>query len=217
MKAVDFVKATIGDLNPSLLADLKQELQEVISFSVLNLESVTIDEYAEKLCDYFEALGLHYRDDFDRYIDGFMHDLDDLVGLFIAKTPQPKKGEKTPVVVPRARKYYEKAIKLARQKKHAFENVLDYARIMFCLYNAVIESKHEVVENFNYAADCLKPHKIMEALKDEEAMSLLPGAKKKKRFDTKKRYSLEVSTLVLSALVLESIANQVVEGDSDHE
>ena len=57
MTYLEFVKATICDLNQSAFEELKKILLgEYISFSIIDHENVTVDILAEKVCDYFNTL-----------------------------------------------------------------------------------------------------------------------------------------------------------------
>ena len=59
MKYINFVKETIVGMDAATLEVLKKALLgEYISFSVISDEEVTKEELAEKLCDYFEKLGI---------------------------------------------------------------------------------------------------------------------------------------------------------------
>lgn len=213
----DFVEATICNLSQSVFVELKQLLLgEYISFSIIDHEDVTIDILAEKVCDYFGTLEIKTGKVFDKHIESYLSDLDSIVGPHIAKTPQAKKGDTTPVVVPRSRKYYEKAVTTKGVKKPSMTQLVDYSRIMLCLYTAAIKNEGKPIDNFDYAADCLVPTSIVEAMKSEEVSVVFPPSKKK-RFDTKELYSDDVCTLILSILFLCSIINGKVEGESDHE
>ena len=94
--------------------------------------------------------------------------------------------------------------------------LVDYSRIMMCLYTAANNNEGRPITNFDYAADCLIPASIIGAMKSEEVSVVFPPSKKK-RFDTKELYSDDVCTLVLSILFLCSIINGKVEGETDHE
>lgn len=219
MTYIDFAEETICNLNEPVFEELKQLLLgEYISFSIIDYENVTKDILAEKVCDYFCALEIKTDKTFDKYIESYMDDLDSIVGPHIAKTPQAKKGDKTPVVDPRprSRKYYEKAIATKEVKKPSLTQLVDYSRIMMCLYIAAIKNEDKPIDNFDYAAECLVPASIVDAMKSEEVSIKLPPSKKK-RFDMKKRYSDDECTLILSILILCFIINGKVEGETDHE
>lgn len=213
----DFVEATICNLSLPVFEELKRLLLgEFISFSIINREDVTINILAEKVCDYFETLEIKTGKTFDKRIESYLIDLDSIVGLHIAKTPQAKKGDTTPVVVPRSRRYYEKAITTKGVKKPSLTKLMDYSRIMMCLYTAATMNEGKPIDNFDYAVKCLIPASIIDAMKSEEVSVVFPPSKKK-RFDTKERYSDDVSTLILSILFLCTIINGKAEGESDHE
>lgn len=213
----DFVEATICNLSESMFEELKQLLLgEYISFSIIDHKDVTVDILAEKVCDYFCTLEIKTGKAFDKHIESYLSDLDSIVSPHIAKTPQAKKGDKTPVAVPRSRRYYEKAIAIKGVKKPSLPQLIDYSRIMMCLYTAAIKKKGKPIDNFDYAAECLAPASIVDALKSEEVSIVLPPSKKK-RFDTKELYSDDVCTLILSILILCTIINGEVEGETDHE
>lgn len=213
----EFVEATICNLSQQVFEKLKQLLLgEYISFSIIDHKDVTMDILAEKVCDFFATLEIKTGKSFDKLLELYMNDVDSIVGPHIAKPPQTKKGDTTPIVVPRSRKYYEKAVAAKRAKKLSVTQLVDYTRIMMCLYTAVKSNEGKPVVNFDYAADCLVPESIVDAMKNEEAAIVFPPVKKK-RFDTKERYSDDVCTLVLSILILCSIINGKVEGETDHE
>ena len=217
MTYIDFAEATICDLNQTVFEALKQLLLgEYISFSVIDHEDVTVDILAEKVCDYFGTLEIKTGKTFEKHIESYLNNLDSIVEPRIAKAPQAKKGDTTPVVVPRSRKYYEKAVAIKEIKKPSMTQLIDFSRIMLCLYTAVNKSEGKPIGNFDYAADCLVPESIVDAMKSEEVSVVFPPSKKK-RFDTKELYSEDICTLIMTILILCSIINGIVEGETDHE
>ena len=213
----DFIEDTICNLSEPVFEELKQLLLgEYISFSIIDHENVTKDILAEKVCDYFCTLEIKTGKVFDKHIESYMSDLDFIVGSHITKTPQAKKGDKTPVVAPRSRKYYEKAITIKGVKNPSLTQLVDYSRIMMCLYTAAVKNKDNPIDNFNYAAECLAPASIVDAMKSEE-ISIVHTRLKKKRFDTKELYGDDVCTLILTILILCFIINGKVEGENDYE
>ena len=217
MNCKEFVEASICKLRDPMLEKVKQLLiGEYISFSIIAPSDVTRDILAEKICDYFETLETKTSRSFDKLIETYMNDLDAIVGPHIAKTPQPKKGDSTPVIVPRTRRYYEKAVGIKGTKNLSVGQLVDYSRIMMCLYAAAIQNGDKPIENFDFAADCLVSMHIIEAMKKEEISILFPPSKKK-RFDMKERYSDDVSTLMISILILCVIIDGIVEGENGRE
>ena len=212
----NLVEETICNLTEPVFEELKQLLLgEYISFSIIDHENVTKDILAEKVCDYFCTLKIKTGKAFDKHIKSYMDDLDSIVSPHIAKVPQAKKGDKIPATLPpRSRRYYEKAIAIKDAKEPIPTQLVDYSRIMMCLYTAAIENKGKPIDNFDYAAECLAPASILDALESETVS--FPFSKKK-RFDTKELYSDDVCTLILSILILCSIINGKVEGETDHE
>ena len=213
----DFVEATICDLSQPLFEELKQWLlEEYISFSIIEPKDVTVDILAEKVCDYFGTLEIKTGKSFEKCIEIYLNDLDSIVGPHIAKVPQAKKGDTAPVAVPRSRKYYEKVIADKGEKLSSITQLVDYSRIMMCLYTAVIKNEGGSIENFDYSVECLFPRDIIESMKNEEVSIMFPPSKRK-RFDTKELYSDDVCTLILSIIILFSIINGKVEGENDHD
>lgn len=217
MTYVDFVEGTVCNLSQPVFEMLKQLLLgEYISFSIIDHEDVTQDILAEKVCDYFDILEIKTGKAFDKRLEIYLNDLDSIVGPHIAKTPQAKKDDTTLAVMPRSRKYYEKVVVTKGVKKPSMTQLVDYTRIMMCLYTAACKNEGKPIDNFDYSADCLVPASIVDAMKNEEVSVLFPPSKKK-RFDTKEPYSDDVCTLILSILLLCLIINGKVEGETDYE
>ena len=210
MTYTSFVKKTICNLSESMFEELKQLLLgEYISFSIIDHKDVTINILAEKVCDYFSMLEIKTGKAFDKHIETYLSDLDSIVSPHIAKTPQAKKGDKALVAVPRSRRYYEKAITVKGVKKPSLPQLLDYSRIMMCLYAAAIKNEGKPIDNFDYASECLALASIVDAMKNEEVSVVFPPSKE--------LYSDDVCTLILSILFLCSIISGKVEGETDHE
>lgn len=217
MKYKKLVESTICKMSPSVFEKLKLLLLgEYISFSIIDHESVTVEILAEKICDYFGTLEIKTGKPFDKFIETYKNDLDSIVGPHIARPPQAKKGETTPVAEPRSWKYYRNAVDIKGKKKLSVTQLIDYTRIMMCLYSAADKTEGKPIENFDYSADCLDPEHIIESMRNEEVSIVFPPSKKK-RFDTKEHYSDDVCTLILSILILYAIVNGKVEREADHE
>ena len=217
MKAVEFVKETVCSLDQETFEKCREMLlREYIPFSIIDCEAVNSDILAEKLCDIFDTMERLLFKDFNKFIATFINELDELIEPGIASAPQAKKGDKTPVVIPRARKYYQKAIRIKDVEEPDFEQIIDYSRIMFCLYTAEKINEGTPIFNFEFSADCLDPEQIIEAMKNEEKSGVLSRSKKK-CFNTKELYSKDTCTMIISVLLVWSLINRRVQGAADHE
>ncbi len=216
MTYLEFVKATICDLNQSAFEELKKILLgEYISFSIIDHENVTVDILAEKVCDYFNTLEVKTGRTFDKRIETYLKDLDTIVAPSIAKTYQTKIGDPETIVEPRSRKYYEKALSIKDVKNPSITEIIDYTRIMMCLYTEIIKNKEKPITNFDYSAFCLIPEKLINDNLNKHGLA--PAPRTMKRFDTKDPYGNDRCTLILLIILLCSIVNGRVEGDSEYE
>ena len=210
MDCSEFVKSTVYSLQPDIYEQVKTALvPEYISFSIIPEDSITNEILSEKLCDYVEKLELKTGKSFDKYVDIYLRDLDDIVERRIKKTPQPRKNDSTPVVVPRARKYYEKAVSLKKTRTLSPKHLIDYTRIMLCLYAAIIKNGFKEIDNFDFSSDCLEPVEIIGAMKNEqEPVAIKIG--KKQRFDIKELYCSDTCTFILTIVLAYKILNDRV-------
>lgn len=215
MKYSDFINATIMSLGQENFEAIKKALVgEYLSFSIISDEDISKAVLAEKLCDYFEKLELKTGKDFDKQVDAYIKDVDSIVSRRIAKTPQPKKNDQTPVVTPRSRKYYEKALATKNSRNLSARNLVDYSRIMFCLYAAVIKAHYKEIEDLDYSISSLDPDIIIGSMKTEPDTIVMV---KKNRFDIKNLYSSDTCTFIMSLILLYKIMNDKVQGEYYHE
>lgn len=217
MNYIEFVKATVNTFQPDAFEQIKTVLiPEYLSFSIIPEDSITPEILSEKLCDYFEKLELKTGKSFDKYVESYLKDLDSIVEKRIEKTPQSKKNDPTPVVVPRARKYYEKAVSLKKTRALSTSHLVDYTRIMLCLYTAIIKNDFKEIGNFDFSSDCLNPLDIISAMKNEQdAVAIKIG--KKQKFDIKELYCSDTCTFILTIVLAYKILNDRVQEDKDNE
>ncbi len=213
----EFVSETICKFSPDVFDLAKKALvDEYLSFSVIPSEEVSTIILSEKACDYFEKLELKTGKDFDKQIEAYLKAVDTIVSRRVAPTPQQKKKNIAPAMVPRARKYYEKAESIKKTRVWKVRNLLDYSRIMFCLYAAVIENGYKVIQNLDYSAECINPTQIVESMKRERdpvAINLM----KKQLFNIKELYSTDTCTFIITIIVLFTIMNEKVKGEYSYE
>ena len=213
----EFVKSTVYSFRSDVFDQIKTVLiPEYLSFSIISEDGITPAILSEKICDYFEKLELKTGKSFDKYVESYLKDLDSIVERRIAKTPQPKKNDPTPVVIPRARKYYEKAVSLKKARTLATGVLVDYTRIMLCLYTAIIKSGFKEIGNFDFSSDCINPLDIIAAMKNEqEPVAIKIG--KKQKFDIKDLYCSDTCTFMFAIVLAYKILNDRVQEESEHE
>lgn len=150
MKYNDFINETIMDFGSIEFKHIKALLiGEFLQFSFL--EEDTIDQYifSEKLCDYFEKLELKTKLSFQKHLVNYSIFLDKLVSNKIAKAPKGNKQVMDPQLIPRSRRYYEKAKANGKKGLHSVPQLIDYCRVMLCLYNSALQSNTKLLETIN--------------------------------------------------------------------
>ena len=213
----EFVESTVNNMQLDVFEQLKTVLiPEYLSFSIIPEDGITPAILSEKLCDYFEKLELKAGKSFDKYVESYLKDLDSIIERRIKKTPQPKKNDPSPVIVPRARKYYEKAVSLKKARTLATGVLVDYTRIMLCLYSAIIKSGFKEISNFDFSSDCINPLNIITAMKNEQVLVAIKIGKKQK-FDIKDLYCSDTCTFMLTIILAFKILNDRVQEESEHE
>lgn len=213
----EFVKATIMELDANSFDALSKAIVgEFLSFSVIQESEISKSVLAEKVCDYFEKLGLKTSKSFEKQIETYMNNLDAIVGRRIAKAAQPAKKDATPIETPRARKYYEKASLIKNQRSFSPRQMMDYSRFMFCLYAEIIKNKFKEIDNLNYSITCLNPEVIINSMKNEPGtdFSVLFNTRK---FEIKNPYSLDTGTFIMALIVLHKLLADKVQGEYYHE
>ena len=206
----EFVENTICQMAPSSFELTKEILLEekLIAFSVIKPNKAGIDALAEKICDFFETFEIKANRTFSKQIEAYMNELDAIVAPRIGRAAQPKKGDTTPPVVPRARKYYEKYLAYKAYKEISVTQLLDYTRIMMSLYAGSLKHEGEPIENFDYSAKCLDVKTLLDSLRKEETFILIPQ-NKKKRFELKDKYAIDSCILVMLVIALCSVISEI--------
>lgn len=208
MSYKELADRTILQLNDDLFFELRDILaQEYVQFNVFALEDISKHILAEKICDYFEKVELKTGKSLGKLLDKYTSDIDSVVSNRIAKEPKPKKNAPTPPI-PRARKYYDKAVLIKKVNKLTYQNLIDYSRLMFCLYTAIIKAEFKEIDDFDYSMDSLNITKIIDAMKSE---TVLVG--KKLKFDIKNPYDSDRSTFILAIMMFFFLKNKEIIGE----
>ena len=84
----------------------------------------------------------------------------------------PKANNNDSELIPRARRYYEKAKSNGKKQFQSTSQVIDYVRVMLCLYTASLQSPSNPIENFNLSIDTLSIENLIFNMKQEQAKRL---------------------------------------------
>ena len=217
MDYCEFTNETTVRFSEDIFEEAKEVLLgEYLSFSIIPDSEVTKEILSEKICDYFEKMEIKTGKSFDKQINLYIKALDSIVSGRIEEPPVRKKKDTSQVVISRAKKYYEKADSIKSTRSWKVRNLIDYTRIMMCLYMAIIENKYKQIENLNLAVECLKPRSIIASMKNE----LDPGKinlTKKKLFNIKDLYCSDTCTFIITIILLYTILNEKVQGEYNYE
>ncbi len=213
----DFVKASIMTLQSASFEELKGTIVgEFLSFEIIEDTAITKEILAEKACDYFEKLELKTGKNFSKQLEVYLEDIDSIVGRKVAKAPQAKKKESAElIIIPRARKYYDKAVEVKSNRSISFRSMIDYTRIMMCLYMAIINNDYKEIMNLDYSLECLNIDRIISSMKTEKAAAL--GVIKKKRFDIKDLYCSDTGTFIITIIMLNVIKDESIVEEYNNE
>ena len=196
MECKELVVDTLNNLSAGQFEELKTTLvSEYIPFVVIKKEELTPPVLSEKVCDWFEKTQLKNGKTFEQLIENYVSTIDSIVEDRIGKAKKTK-GKNPTMIVPRARKYYDKACSLKRSctTTQAF---VDYCRIMLCLYAAIIANDRKPIDNFDYSTDCLHLYEMLNSFRNEKATGIKRGSK----FDTKDPYGLDRLTFILTVIM----------------
>ena len=207
MEYIDFVVETVGSFDDNTFEILKKALLgEYLSFSIIKEDKVSKEELSEKVCDYFEKMTIKTGKSFDKLIEAYTKGIDYVVGNKIAKAPRAKKNSQMKEDMPRAAKYYEKALKIKNSRNLSTRNLIDYSRIIFCLYMEIIKNNYTVINNFDFSANVLKPDAVINGMKMKPDFLIV----KKKYFNIKELYSIDTCIFIIAIILLYTIIKEII-------
>lgn len=197
MTYLDLIRDTVLKMSQETFSQWRDVLVgQYITFSVIAPEEISQSIMAEKLCDFFEKAELKNGKSFEKLVEVYFSNLDSIVAGRVAKAPQQRKKDEAPLPMPRTRKYYDKAQEI-RKGKLNLTRMIDYSRIMMCLYAAIIKNNGKEIQNFDFATSSLKIGDIIHAMKEEQ--DTLPfNVLKKKKFDGVEPYGMDAVTFILA-------------------
>ena len=208
MKYREFVRNAVVSLNDDCFDSLKTMLTDkYLGLFIIEKNTITREILAEKICDYLEKVELKNYLPFDRQIEKYVDTLDSLVANKIAKTPKARRHDVAPSV-PRARRYYEKVQIVKKKRLSDWGSILDYSRIMMCLYSAIIRNNREEIYDFDYSTKCLTIRDIVIEMETEKI-----GLSKNRKIANEGVFTPEASVFVISIIMLHKIINDKAQGD----
>lgn len=208
MNRKGLVRRTVIELDEEVFCELRAKLfNNYLQFVVVeNIEDVNSLMLSEKICDCFGATGKIL----NSLIEQFTTDFEMLLDSRIEKTGENGTG------ITRARQYYEEActintkvasvqqagkipIKIFEktQKKYKFDEVLDYSRIMMCLYMAIMNNNYNGISNFDFSFESIDIDRLITSMKSD---------------NIKGRY-VQNSSILITILMYYYMKNTAVKGD----
>ncbi|WP_295756836.1 hypothetical protein [uncultured Holdemanella sp.] len=189
MKPKEFVESTWLNYSDVTSNCVLMDLNAYIKFQFLN--HITKEVAAEKLYDHFRMVELTNKCDFNKLIKSYFKCLNEILESQIETSKQ-----KT-----RAQKYYEKAVSISKSKEVNFQDLVDYTRIMMCLYMAVTKNHSKLISDFDLSKECLDMDTILTFIR-RETVPAIGINKRKPRFDFHNSYSMDSCILLILTLVL---------------
>ncbi|MBR3312869.1 MAG: hypothetical protein IKG18_01885 [Atopobiaceae bacterium] len=213
MNTHDFLSETVCSMDRSHLEFLKRmPIGDHIQFSFVASEDIDSAVLAEKLNDYFKMVGLKIFRNFDDCISSYMEVLNSIVEPRILKEA-PTGSAGRGAGLSRAWRYYDRVAMYREARNKTIDNLIDYSRIMLCLYESILENDLEPINNFDYDRDSLDPLAIMESMLLEET----GGFFSRKRIDLSKPYEMGACIVVITAIMLATIVDVELEEEYDYE
>lgn len=189
MKPKEFIESTWLDYSDVTSDCVLMDLNAYIKFQFL--DDITKEIMAEKLYDHFMMVELKNNCDFNKLVKSYYKSINEIVGPQIETSKQ-----KT-----RAQKYYEKAVSISKSKEIYFQDLMDYTRIMMCLYMAVTKNQSKLISDFDLSKKCLDMDTILTFIR-RETVPTIGINKRKPCFDFHNPYSMDSCILLILTLVL---------------
>ncbi len=193
-------------------------LVDYLDFRFIQDSSITREILAEKIADYIEKVELKNNKKFEKLLEFYCNHLENYVAKRVPEKTTGKNKETASVIVPRSRRYFEKAKQLRTLKFTNVRQIIDYNRILMCLLVEIVKNDNKEVANFDFSTRCLDETLIIPCIERilEDSFSIfnkkIKGIIKDKGF-----YSFEVCSLILSIIFLNKIKDARIIGEYNHE
>lgn len=202
-----FISDTVMTLSPANFERLRNALTEdCIKFWYVPKENVTPEILAEKLYDHFLKTYAVTGVPFEKQVFQYIKSVSDLVDSHVEEVKEAVDGTE---VASRARQFYENAQEIKASRSASTKDILEFSRLMFCLYAATLHDRLNKIQDFEYSATVINPEEIVDSMKKETTEAIL--GIKHKVFSLEGTYSQDISTMIIAMVSLYKIVEDCVE------
>ena len=216
----EIIKECVIELESKSFLYLKDTLiADYFDFKFIQDGSITREILAEKITDYFEKVELKNNKKFKKILEFYFNHLENFVAKRVPEKTTRKNKDITSVIVPRTKRYFEKAKQLRALKFNNVRQIIDYNRILMCLLVEIVKQNNKEVTNFDFSTRCLDEMIIipcMESILEEDLFSIF-NKKSQGIIKDKGFYSFEVCSLILSIIFLNKIKDARIIGEYSNE
>ena len=194
-------------------------LVDYLDFRFIQDSSITREILAEKITDHFEKVELKNNKKFEKILEFYFNHLENFVAKRVPEKTTRKSKDTASVIVPRSRRYFEKAKQLRALKFNNVRQVIDYNRILMCLLVEIVRKDNKEVINFDFSTRCLDEKLIIpciEGILGEDFFSIF-NKNSQGNIKDKGLYSFEVCSLILSIIFLNKIKDARIIGEYSNE
>ena len=216
----EIIKECVIELESKSFLYLKDTLVvDYFDFRFIQDSSITREILAEKITDYIEKVELKNNKKFEKLLEFYCNHLENYVAKRVPEKTTGRNKEIASVIVPRSRRYFEKAKQLRTLKFTNVRQIIDYNRILMCLLVEIIKNDNKEVANFDFSTSCLDETLIIpciEKILEEDLFSIF-NKKSQGIIMDKGFYSFEVCSLILSIIFLNKIKDARIIGEYSNE
>ena len=216
----EIIKECVIELESKSFLYLKDTLVvDYLDFRFIQDSSITREILAEKITDYIEKVELKNNKKFEKLLEFYCNHLENYVAKRVPEKTTGRNKETASVIVPRSRRYFEKAKQLRTLKFTNVRQIIDYNRILMCLLVEIIKNDNKEVANFDFSTSCLDETLIIpciEKILEEDLFSIF-NKKSQGIIMDKGFYSFEVCSLILSIIFLNKIKDARIIGEYSNE
>lgn len=198
-----FIRDAVLTLSPENFVKLRDSLlTDCLKFWFIPKDDVTPEVLAEKLYDHFYKTFAVTGVPFEKQVFQYIKSVSDLVDMHIEQAKQAEDGNEEDA--PRARRFYEKAQEIKESRSASTNDILEFSRLMFCLYEATLRDRLNKIQDFDYSVEVIDPDRILDAMKKETVDGML--GMKRNVFSLEGTCTQDISTMIIASIALYKIA-----------